>query len=753
MTRWRRPGVVAVLLVTAFVFAVGWLPPLARPGYELGLVTGLFAPAVLALASAAEQRREWRSPGDALRSGSRLGVLAAVGACGAACFHGVRAGFCDPAQGLLLYVLGPMFGMVLASVWGGVSIEVVRAFGGEAACRRSAWLVVAALAAPLGTLACNLFAFHATPVVFAFDPFVGYFSGSLYDTVIESSGLAVYRTASVASLVALAVFAAHLERREGRLVLLWRRWPGIVAVGASALTWSLGSVVAGPSLGHWQTAGTIAARLGATTDGAHCRIVHDPAVRDEARVLATDCDAHVRELVDWFGLGEPSPVVAYLFRDAEQKRALMGAAQTSIAKPWRGEIYLQSDDFPHPVLRHELAHALAARIARGPFRVAGSWGGWLPNPGLIEGVAEAAAPRDDELSADEWAAAMRRLELLPRLERLFGVSFFAGVASASYTAAGSFVGFVRRNHGSSTIARWYAGEDLVAVTGVASDALEQAWWRDLDAIPLSEAALVEARQRFDQPGVLGRRCPHSVDRLLGEASARESTDPEGASRRYERALALDARSVRAVFGIAACQARSGRTDEAMARLEDAASAPGWPAAVRGVATERLGDLALRRGATEEAQQRYRSVLASTVSEDRLRTLELKMGATGDEVARAALLPLLIGTDASGPNAVEALDRLGEWSAAAPTDGVPSYLIGRQLVIARRWAAAQRRLDEALERSLPARIEAEALRLRVRAGCALGSVAVLDRLERRFLGLDVVSSNRKARFSEFVRRCR
>ena len=47
--------------------------------------------------------------------------------------------------------------------------------------------------------------------VIAYDPFVGYFSGSIYDTVINAQGLLTYRLGSLASLGAAAVIAFHLE--------------------------------------------------------------------------------------------------------------------------------------------------------------------------------------------------------------------------------------------------------------------------------------------------------------------------------------------------------------------------------------------------------------------------------------------------------------------------------------------------------------------------------------------------------------
>ena len=46
----------------------------------------------------------------------------------------------------------------------------------------------------------------------------------------------------------------------------------------------------------------------------------------------------------------------------------MGAGGTNIAKPWRREIYLQDDVWPHPVMPHELAHIVAGKEICRPLR-------------------------------------------------------------------------------------------------------------------------------------------------------------------------------------------------------------------------------------------------------------------------------------------------------------------------------------------------------------------------------------------------
>src|SRR5262249_41719245 len=159
----------------------------------------------------------------------------------------------------------------------------------------------------------------------------------------------------------------------------------------------------------------IAADLGARIAGERCDVLYSSAVRqEEARLFARDCDGQVRAVERYFEIGTTGRYTVYLFRDASEKRRLMGAADTLIAKPWRREVYVQVAGFPHPVLGHELAHAIAGTFAVGPLRVAGGRSGYRINPGLIEGLAVAASPGEDEdLTPSEWSRAMLDLSLLP----------------------------------------------------------------------------------------------------------------------------------------------------------------------------------------------------------------------------------------------------------------------------------------------------------------------------------------------------
>lgn len=746
-----RPTLALGAVVVVVLGGAGFEPLLAGPGYEAALVAGLVVPAAVAVATALEVRAAAPSPLVALRRGVVNGSAFAAVAYALAWMHGLRAGFCDLTGGSLSFLLGPVVGAWLAGAWGALAGELGRR---GARAWRGALAVALAVLAPLGSIALSLGRFYTSPIIFAYDPFVGFFSGSLYDTVIDGRGLLTYRAASVATLFACFVAALHVERRDsGGLRLRPSGHPGALALGLFAALASVLVALSGPELGHWQTSRSIEAALGAVAQGKRCRVVHARSLRsDEVERFVRECDAHVVAGERWLEVTGPPVITAYLFADAAQKQALMGAAHTFIAKPWRHEVYVQAAGYPHPVLGHELAHVLAGSLARGPFRVAGSLGGLLPNPGLIEGLAVAASPSDSELTPRQWAKAMKDLGLLPSLDRLFALGFLGENSSTAYTASGAFVGWVREHGGARAVGAWYGGAELPAVLGRSWGELERAWHEDLDRVELSDLARAAARARFDRPAIFGRRCPHVVDECKERAAAlRAEGDHEGASSRLRRVLELDPGDSSASLALAASHLRLGRLDEGRAILLALLNDERRARHVRDRALEELGDLALSTGQLTEAAARYAELAERSLSEDALRTLDVKLRATRDEVGRAAIVALLVGSPDRGPDKPLAMQLLGAWSAEAPGDGLADYLLARHYVASAQLTEAATHLDRALARSLRLpRVLAEARRLRLVVACGAGDVATAERLYRASPPPEAEA--RRASLAAFMARC-
>ncbi len=685
------PILIGLAVVVVAMGALGFVPLFDGPGYESALGAGILLAFVVSVSVALAVSREVATPIDVLSRGVATGAVFALAAWLTTLAHGVRSGFCDALMGSEAFALGPAAGALLAGVWGAVAGEIARG-----ARRRRLWAVLLGVLGPLGSILLSVGRFYGSPMIFAYDPFVGYFSGTLYDTLIDFSGLLSYRAGSAATVLAAVVLALHLRRdARGRLRVRGIGRPALAVAGVLAASASLLANIFGYKLGHWQTSATIAAALGGRTEGTRCSVVHPRSMRPaDAERFARDCDAHVAVLERWFGApfldwGRPGRITAFVFESSAQKGALMGAADTFIAKPWRREIYVQSAPYPHPVLGHELAHVVAGAFGQGPFKVAGSLGGLLPNPGLIEGVAVAAEPPEGDLLPHEWAKAMKDLGLLPRLDHLFALGFLGENAGVAYTVSGAFVGWIHEGFGAAAVRDWYGGRPLPEATGVSWADLEQRWRDDLDAQVLPASARAVAKARFDRPAIFGRRCPHVVDACRAHADQlRNGGDYEGAIAAYEQLLTLDPHDQGTRLAIARTRLREGAADEGEAALARLAGDAAVSRHVRDRAVEDLGDLALAEGRGDEAVAAYRELATRTLDEDALRTLDIKMAAADDPELRPAVVALLIGSGTRGPDRQLAMELLGGATARA-LDAATAGHGGRPALLPARAAVLQR----------------------------------------------------------------
>jgi len=739
-------------VVTALAFlAYGFIPQFGGPGYEAALGAGLVLPAITAISAAFDGARRRQAPLDAFGRGLIFGAVLAVVGLAVVLIHGVRVGFCDVPWGIELYLLAPFPGALLAGVWG----ALVGLLGARVARpgRRRAFLVLGALSAPLGGIVLSLIRFYTSPMVFAFDPFFGYFAGPLYDTVIDPFWtLATYRAGTLLTLLGFGTVAAHFDER---LVFLGFRQPWLSTVAGAAWLGSLLFICEGTALGHFSTRASIAEALGEHVAGARCDVTYSAGIlRRDALLFARDCDAELRADEAYFEIAGPPRVTAFLFANEAEKGRLMGASGTYIAKPWRREIYVQFAAYPHPVVGHELAHVVAGSFGAGPFRVSGPLGGLIPDPGRIEGVAVAASPNDnDDFTLDEWAKTLLDLSLLPPLESVFRLGFLGQNSSTAYTVAGAFVSWFKAHFGAAALRRWYAGENIETVSGRTFAQLEAAWRGDLRNVAVAPALLNEAKVRFDRPALFGRHCPRIVDQLNGVASQKlAGADTAGARAALADVLELDPHRTSAKFELIACDLKDGNEAAAVKAYAELASSKALAKLEQAGALEGEGDVELRRGDTVAAREDYDAVAAIVADEDRLRTLDVKRSPQ-TELQRRAIVDLLLGDPVLGASFEVAAPRLAQWRAVEPQNGLPVYLLGKNLFGRGRFSEAAEYLDQALasEIALP-RVKREAWRTRLIVACALSDAAAKARALAALRSDGGLSPARRATIERLAQRC-
>ncbi|MFC1641217.1 tetratricopeptide repeat protein [Myxococcota bacterium] len=725
---------VALALTAVVLGTLGFLPLFGGPGYEASLAAGLVLPPIAATSIAVQVVNRRLGPGPALELGFGLGAVLALVGLVISWAHGLRAGYCDPWHGTVLYLLGGGSGAVMGGAWGAAAGVLARC----APRFRRTLAVGAGLFGPALGIAVSLGRFYSSPMVFAFDPFFGVFAGPLYDTVIDCVGrLAIYRLGSLATLLAASVLAA--SARCGSRGWRWVRLPRAVwVVGGVCAVVSVAHSLAGPHLGHYVTSQSLREALGRRVVVGRCEVIHPPSVMaHDATALGEDCDRHLEELGEYLGTDVPARVEVFLFASAAEKGRWMGASRTQIAKPWSNQVYLQNAAYPHPALRHELAHVVAGRLGQGPFSVAGPWGGWLPDPGRIEGVAVAAAPDEDaDLTLAEWAKAMLDLGILPPLERVFRLSFLGENSAKAYTVAGSFVAWLHERYGREAVGRWYGGQELIAITGKTLATLELEWKQSLQAVSLPPAAREAARLRFDRPSVFGRRCPRLVDRLHRDAVASlNQGDYQGARRLWEELLRFDPGHVAGRLALGTCALREGNGAEARRRYRAVADDSTLRVLDRAQAQELLADREFAQGRVEGASRTYRALAPRLLTAAEQRELELKQGVMGNPLGERAVAALLVGDARVGPDWAVAAALLGAWSEARPDDGTADYLLGRNFFLRGRWRDGAQRLDRALARPIAHRhVEREAIRMRLVVACAEGDQPSARRAYARFAAL-------------------
>ncbi len=703
--------------------------------------------------------------------------------------NGFRVRNCSYGAGLAFFAMLP-----LCSTACGVGTGLFSAL----LCRSRARAYGLAYALVAASLLWSLLRFLASPAIFSFDPFFGYYPGALYDEDISigSAFLAarvlhlctLFLTLSLCGLwlqgESLSLRLPGLSERDVRLAGR-RRGDGSRLGAALSCVLFLGlSLFFFLTAARWGCRGDVAtlqAHLTSELRTPHFVLRYRPggAVARDIRLLAREHELRYQQLRETLGVepdwrapwilqrlgiapsmtsaSEAPRVVSYLFDGVEDKRRLMGAGFTYIAKPWRREMYLHHEGWPHPVLRHELAHIFAGAAGDRLLHLALSRG--VPQPGMIEGIAVAADWRGSgDLDPHQTVRAMRQAGLEPPLSAVFGLGFYRLPASRAYALAGSFCRFLLGRHGAGPLLaahrRGGRSADFAAAYGVPFAQLESDYHAFIDAQPLSVSERDVAHDRLRRPAVFHKVCAHELalrkqqarlaaaagdlDRALGLLLSVCRDDPGEPQHQVERLEMLYS---------------AERYDEAAQVASQLLSHPARTRVLESRAEARLGDLAVLRGELATAQEHYERAVALPDNENASRQLVAKLGAlaaaakakaetiagTGAEagenadaaaIVRTSLLRVLVGEPlAQRAGRLRASDGRSEALSAyllrdaiqaQPDLALPHYILGRLLYERGAYDEAQSELGLALSAAQPLPDE----RFRYQAQLLRGQAALL-----------------------------
>ena len=712
----RRAG------LTALVFSLSFVPMAGTLGYFSSL---LLAPVLSLLAAAAgvDGVRQVRAraaaqveagdgaaaPGWASDGATALWRLSGHGARELGWLLGLSLGLlvlgqlwtinCDPFGGSKYFLLGPVISAPLGWL-AGVSAAVLLPG------RRRIAVLLAGWAPFFLSMLIELRRLYAEPVVFGYDPFWGWFSGSIYDESV-AIGRRYWLYRGYNALVAVALWLLLRAGVDGSLRMSWRR---LVVGGPNRLrttiatALSLGALTVGLSadrLGFTATIDSLSRVLSATRETEHFVIRYDPTAvtAREIEMVVAEHEFAWHRLERMLGSAPQTKVDSFVFENGKQRGALLGANQVEVSPPWRQQMYLSQRPWPHDLLHHELAHAFLGEFGDPVLGLPIS--GLRLNGALVEGVPTALAPRMlDNLGLHEQAAVLDRLDKRPSLASLSGAGFWGAAARRAYTTAGSFVLWIGETRGGSTVTELYdnAG-DFEASTGRDLATLEGEWIAFLRSVELRERDIEAQAQRYQLGSVFRRPCAHRAAELRSQALLARLRDQRDQALEAQQTLCrIEPEQPRHFLTLAEMHAGWGDLASAAQVLDELATREDLTASDRAVMAEQRGDTALLAGELTPAGDHYRAALEFGLDEARRRQLQVKLRATTDP----ELAPLV--TTFFGPFELQANARasvvLRLWAAARIAEmprhaALGNYLLGRQLLVAIAPEPALEVLDAAV----------------------------------------------------------
>lgn len=605
---------------------------------------------------------------------------------------------CDFLEGFAFFLLLPVVSCAYATALGVF-------FGLWLKRRWTAYLTyLGYIFATLLVLAYNLI-FH--PPVFGYHSTFGYFPGPIYDERIVISGtlLIARGTTLLLAWIFLSLAINTLEiGRHTRLepTLYWQklyrftpRFSDLnhrIRLIVLIILFGLIYLFRG-ELGLRPTRGYIEDKLGGLKETAHFKIYYERGsqVGREIEWIAQDHEFRYAQLIHYFQIQPTNKVRSYIYTSSGQKKRLVGARGTSIEDPLGYGFHINYEAFPHPVMKHELAHALTADwhpILKVSLKV-----------GLHEGIAVAADWDEGKLTAHQWSQAMQQLGIAPTMSQIMGLGFWTQASSQSYTLAGSFVRFLIERYGVEKARRVFPTGNFKEVYTRSLVELEREWKEFLETVTLTEADLEIAAHRFKRPSIFQKPCAHEIAQLSSEAwRAYRRTDMSTAIRLFERIYQFDPDNPRPLGGLMYTHYQTG---DYPSTLEWASKIIVHPkASINRVAEAKNveGNVYWQQGGREDARSRYQEVFALHASDflDREAQAKLATLTLNSPDVENKIRQVLIGRSSSRLK----MTLLHEVVKALPEWGLGHYLIGRQLYFDQEYAASNRYLSKAAALGLP-----------------------------------------------------
>lgn len=502
------PLALVVVIATALLAAA--FPLTGSPGPEAAqLLSAIGGPAFLIAGAARGAKRHERGFfGDVL---NQLLVVAfgAIAFVAIVTIAGWSNPSCAPGRGHLPFVFLSFPVLCLGSALG---LWIGRLAGGS---KRSVLAAVLFLAAYGLWVAMD---WYVDPSFRVLTHLLVLVEGDLFAGREVSAAGVAYRMATLLFATGLAAWGMATfprSKRAGGLTNGVNAPPALLATAVLPLV--LGGIV------HFQAKDALDPDRGDLEDVYTLRRQRGPLVvhADPTVTTAREVEAMLAEGTLWLarleqrmGVKPDGDIHVFLHKDAAAMGRWTGAENVHFALPSRGEVHISGAYVPHATLGHELAHILGRQLASSLLGVPTRF--WLPNTGLIEGLAMAMTPELEVsfgLTLREQAAALYQAELAPPLSAVFdeNFSFFRFWSYAprnAYVVAGALIEALAATTGRDGLARVYREGSLRAAFD--SDEALAAFLADheqsLRRAELPSDAIPRVARSFSRPSILAESC-------------------------------------------------------------------------------------------------------------------------------------------------------------------------------------------------------------------------------------------------------
>ena len=603
--------IVSIVLVIVISIALTFLPLIGTLGYEYSLAISFVLAFVSVFISAKFAGFEFDAKFRSQKAfGDRISSIFITNYLVASCplVIGLASSLlkqdCFIKEGIYFYFLIPLVTVFFST---GLGILCGTLF--------SRWGFLAAALVLISTICYSIWRVYNDPSFFFYNVVIGYFPGPLYDEVIPITiTFIVYRVITVCWGILLLIPARLINGFKHGVAGSWH-----IAIFLSIVGVLIVAHLNENELGISYTREYITQKyLTLSYETDHFVIYFTPGtkVAQNIRLIANDHEWRFKQLKDQLRVNPPEKIRSYIYPDAETRKKLIGAGETTVANPVKNEIHLVYDAFPNPLLKHELAHVMASGFGMDVLHIS-------PKVGLIEGLAVASDWSGDSYAPHQWSKAMIDLGDAPDIESIVGFGFWYAPPAKSYTLMGSFSRFLIAKYGIEKFKRLYKTGDFSVYNRSLAQLIKE-WRSFLDGITMPSKVNILAKYVFQEPSIFQGRCPRRIAELK-QMGFKEFDDGNfyGSKNLFLEASNLNPDDPGVIESLAYSYYFDKDYDDLRKLLENDFSFTDIDKAI----LENLrGNLLWQTGKVEEAESVFRNLLTLPLTDNLQRELDVKLSA-------------------------------------------------------------------------------------------------------------------------------